>query len=146
MTAMLRLVDLAMSMAPTQSPSPLPSRCPTFRPSQRPSMRPSVRPTMVPGSRATLVPDSHVSTRHTDAPSTKRSATLFPRFDAATQHDARRLIAALELNVTFLESVLRVDSSPLALAALADIRHDIGELEMRFALAPSTPSLLVRHA
>lgn len=146
MTAMLRLVDLAMSMAPTMSPSPLSTRRPTYRPSQRPSMRPSLRPTMVPGSRATLIPGSHTSARHTDVPSTKRSATVFPRFDAATLQGARRLIAALELNVSFLESVLRVDSSPLALAALADIRQDIGELETRFALPPSTPSLLVRHA
>lgn len=151
MTAALRLVDLAMSMAPTMMPSPLGTYRPGHASSVRPaptSIRPtsSMHPTMVPSSRATFAPSPRSTTRQTESPSTKRSATVYPRFDGATRQEARKLLASLRSNVRFLESIVSTCASPVALAALADIHLDIDHLEARIALAPSTPSLLVRHA
>lgn len=152
MTAALRLVDLAMSMAPTMMPSPLgtyrPGHASSVRPAAPSTMRPttSMHPTMVPGSRSTFAPSARSTACHTDAPSTKRSATVFPRFDGATRQDAKKLLATLRSNVAFLEAAVSTTALPVALEALADIHSDIDRLESRLAVAPPTPSLLVRHA
>jgi hypothetical protein len=103
--------------------------------SMRPSIRPSLRPTFVPSSHVTLTP---TLTRSfvTEPPTTQRSATVYPRLEAATRHDAEHLLGVLRMNVEFLASLLPATASRTALASLEDIHTTIDRLEHRVAKSP----------
>jgi hypothetical protein len=118
MSAALRLVDLAMSMAPTVSPAPLTSA------------HPSLPPPTGPSSCRTLLPTS--ATRATELPSTQRSATVHPRAELAARLEAKNLIAVMRLNVDFLASLLGEGLEPCARDAVRDLHTTIDRLEHRF--------------
>lgn len=118
MSAALRLVDLAMSMAPTVSPAPLAPARQTFR------------PTLVPSSCPTLLPTS--AARPTELPSTQRSATVHPRFEMAARLETKNTLAMMRLNVGLLESLLGDDLPPCARDAVRDLHTSIDRLEQRF--------------
>ncbi len=107
---------------------------PTFAlsmwPSTRPSMRPSIRPTFAPSSRATVIP-ALTGSFATEPPTTQRSATVHPRFEAIARHEAISLLAVLRLNIDFLQSLLQGQASALAATALADLHQTIDRLEGR---------------
>lgn len=116
MSAALRLVDLAMSMAPTIAPQRLEATRPTFR------------PTIVPSLCPTLLPARHVS----EAPSTQRSATVHPRHDLAARIEAKNMLSVMRLNVDFLESLLGEELPAHARDAVREIHTTIDRLEQRF--------------
>jgi hypothetical protein len=122
MSAALRLVDLAMSMAPTMSPAPLTSARQTFR------------PTLVPSSCPTLLPTS--AARATELPSTQRSATVHPRIEMAARLEAKNVLAVMRLNVELLESLLGGELAPAARDAMQDLHTSIDRLEQRFGSRP----------
>jgi hypothetical protein len=124
MSAALRIVELARSTTPTMSPASLAAA--------RPSFRPSMRPTLVPSSRATVSPTLTASFG-TLPPSTQRSATCHPRFEAVARHEVTNLLCVLRANVEFLESLLRGEPSAMAASALVDLHETIDRLERRFA-------------
>ena len=97
-----------------------------LRPSFGPSFRASMRPTLVPSSCA-------MSSRVTETPSTQRSATVHPRFEAAARQEAQSVLASMRLNADFLIAILYDNASPIALDALEDLRRGIHRLEQRFA-------------
>lgn len=123
MTAAVRLVDLAMSMAPTVSPAPLTSTYSTLPPQASPT------------SRRTLLPTSAI--RSTELPSTQRSATVHPRAELAARLEAKNLMAVLRLNVDFLESLLGDEPPPCARDAVRDLHTTIDRLEHRL-VSPRT--------
>lgn len=125
MSSLLRLVELEPSLVSTLSPAPLSS----IRPSLRPTIRASLLPTLVPSSRSTL---DASRARSTDTPTTQRSATMPPRFEPATRHDAYSLLAAIRLNMDFLESLLGDHTSSQAAEVLADIHLAINRIERSF--------------
>ena len=105
----------------------------SMRPTMGPTMgdvRRSMHPTLVPSSRSTVLPRAQGSFV-TEPPSTQRSATVHPRFEAAARHDAKSLLATLRLDVQFLGSLVEYNGSPLAVDALKDIHHSIDRLENR---------------
>jgi hypothetical protein len=124
MSAALRIVELTRSTAPTMSPASLATA--------RPSFRPSMRPTLVPSSRATVIP-TLTGSCGTLPPSTQRSATVHPRFEAVARHEVTNLLCILRANVEFLESLLRGEPSNMAASALDDLHATIDRLEGRFA-------------
>lgn len=121
MSAALRLVDLAMSMAPTMSPAPLASTRPPFV------------PTLVPRSCPTLLPGRAM--RRSEPPSTQRSATVHPRAELAARLEASNLLAVMRLNIDFLESLLGDALPPCACEAVRDIHAVIDRLEQRIGSA-----------
>ena len=116
MSAALRLVDLAMSMAPTIAPQRLEASRPTFR------------PTIVPSLCPTLLPARRVS----EAPSTQRSATVHPRLELAARIEAKNMLSVMRLNVDFLESLLGAELPAHARDAVREIHTTIDRLEQRF--------------
>jgi hypothetical protein len=124
-SAALRLVELTRSTAPTLSPASLATA--------RPSFRPSMRPTLVPSSRATVIP-SLTGSFATVPPSTQRSATVHPRFEAVARHEVSNLVAVLRANVEFLASLLSGAPPAMAASALDDLHETIDRLERRFAV------------
>lgn len=133
----------------TTAPSMLPSMCPSMRPTMgmsmrpmkprssmrpafRPSMRYSMRPTMVPSSRSTVLPRTAAASA-TEPPSTQRSATVHPRFEAAARHEAKNLLETMRLNVQFLRLLVEESGSSLEAAAMRDIHHAVDRLQNRIA-------------
>jgi hypothetical protein len=116
-SAAVRLVDLAMSMAQTVSPAPL--RHPEYPPSRPP-----------PASRPTLLPTS--ATRATEGPSTQRSATVHPRLELAARLEAMNVLTVMRMNVDFLESLLGDDLPSCGRDAVHDLHTSIDRLEQRF--------------
>jgi hypothetical protein len=108
------------------------------RTSIRPSMRPSLIPTLVPGARATVIPNLTGSFA-TEPPCTQRSATVHPRDDAASRHEARNLLCVMRLNLDFLQSLLDGQSSALAATALDDLNETIDRLEQRLGAVANPP-------
>jgi len=115
MTAALRLVE------------DLDAR-PTFRPSVRPTLVPSLVPTLYPRGLATLP-----AVRHTESPSTQRSATVHPRVETAARHEAQNLLAVMRMNADFLAVLLADSPSTVAREALDELQSGIARLEARFA-------------
>jgi hypothetical protein len=109
----------------------------SMRPSVRSSLHPSLRPTFVPSSRVTLLP-ALTGSYVTEPPTTQRSATVHPRFEAALRHEAADLLAVMRLNVDFVQSLLASAPSALALAAIDDLHDAIDRLEQRFVKSPLT--------
>ncbi len=99
-------------------------------PVTRAPMSPSTRPTFTPTSRTTVLP-ALTGSSATEPPTTQRSATTHPRFDAAARHEATNLLAVMRLNVDFLESLLREHASALAVSAVDDLHQTIDRLERR---------------
>lgn len=133
MSAALRLVDVSISTAPSTRPAPLSTQYPTLAFSHRPSRRPSRQPTFVPSSRATVLP-AHTGSFATEPPPTQRSATVYPRFEAATRNEAMNLLAVMRLNLDFLRAQLDGQASSLATTALVDLHQAIDRLELRLEM------------
>ena len=85
---------------------------------------------VAPSSRATVIPTLTGSCA-TEPPATQRSATVHPRFEAATRHEAANLLAVMRLNLDFLQSLLQGQASGLAAGAVADLHQTIDRLERR---------------
>lgn len=95
------------------------------------STRPSLRPTLVPAPPPTVPPMSVGAIRASEPPTTQRSATVHPRFEAEARADAMNLIAVLRMNADFLGTLLRGNATPLALATLEELYVGIDRLEDR---------------
>lgn len=131
MSPALRLVEVEISTAPETSPAPVSTLYPTLG-SARPSMRASKRPTFSPSSRATVVP-TLTGSFATDPPTTQRSATVHPRFEAAARQEATNLLAVMRLNLDFVQSLLEGEALDLSVGALADLHQAIDRLQCRLA-------------
>ena len=101
---------------------------PTFRPSMRPPLVPSLVPTLYPRGVATLP-----AARHTDAPTTQRSATVHPRLETAAREEAQSLLAVMRMNAEFLSALLADTTSVVAHEALDELQRGIARLEARFS-------------
>ena len=98
------------------------------RPTFRPSVRPTLVPTLYPRGVATLP-----AARHTESPTTQRSATVHPRVETAARHEAQNLLAVMRMNADFLAGLLADSPSTIAHEALDELRSGIARLEARFA-------------
>lgn len=103
------------------------------RPTGHPTFRPSMRPTLVPTSCPTMRPISATAARPTEAPSTQRSATVHPRFQAAARQEAQTLLSVMRLNADFLRVLLNGAASATAIDTLEELQRGIDRLEQRFA-------------
>lgn len=140
MSAALRLVAVSISTAPSTPPAPLSTLYPTVAFSRRPSLR----PTFVPSSRSTVIP-THTRSSTTEPPATQRSATVYPRFEAATRHEAMNLLAVMRLNLDFLRGQMEGHGSLLAATALIDLQQAIDGLELRLEMFRLGSSSAVSH-
>jgi len=77
---------------------------------------------------------THTGSCATEPPATQRSATVYPRFETATRHEAMNLLAVMRLNLDFLRAQLDGQGSSLATTALVDLNQAIDRLELRLEM------------